>query len=920
MQRNKKTSSERHTRERDDVVHVHVLSHTHWDFEWYEVHEGFKMQLVHLMENLLHTLEEDPRFKFHFDGQVMPIMDYLEILRERDALDDAHTEKEAERRIRRLVTRGQLHIGPCWTTPETSLISLESLIRNINRGIRFSRRFGGASSVFYNADAFQYHSQVPQIILGAGLDSAYTWRAHKEGKPLRDLALWRGADQQTLLKYYPPRTYAQVWQLPVDPADALNTLRTEAECLKPFAATRHILITQGNDQFEAQAGVNETIRKVNQRIGKRYRVGQVTMQAFFDLIRRENASLSVLQGELTGNKWACTMSGQLSARMYLKQKNKKAELAIERFAEPFASFAWLSGDDYPSGLIERAWEFLMKQHFHHCNACAIDDVHREGEVRYNSAIELARDITDDSLQRIASRIDTSGFIREQESALVLFNPADVERSEVLKVQVDEESAIAGEVGKQQNRDAALPRSGEATNWVLRDEQGKEVPFQVLKNDEEGRQIALCCQGIPPLGYKTYRLSARDRPVRSPAGRIADRRRHVLENEFVRIEVHANGTLTLLDKRNGAVFKNQNLIEDTADHGDTYNYDPLKGDRPITTRRAEGRITLKENGPLLAAFEVHTELTLPEGLTSDRKKRQKRCGRLPIRFRFTLTKASPRVHITAHIENRAKDHRLRALFAGVRSNFVYVQTQGDVVKRRVREPVDYPASRKRDLSHRTSVGELPRERGPSPTQFQRNFVANHDGNKGLAILNKGLPEYEARGDGTVALTLLRSVGWLSQDDLATRRNLAGPKIRVPDAQCVGEHKFKYAILPIAGPWRSTTIYAEENRYNLPVKSLTIPWQKGIFPPSLRFLRIEPDELLVSAVKKAYSEDQLTVRIFNPSHKPVEGTLGILHEIEKAWLVDLNEENGKRLRVRKDGTLPIRVEPKKIVTLVLLLRKT
>ena len=679
------------------------------------------MQLVQLMDNLLDILDKDPTFKFHFDGQVMPIMDYFEILRERDALDDGQTEDEARRRITRLVKKGQLHIGPCWTTPETSLISIESLIRNINRGIRFSRRFGGESSVFYNADAFQYHSQVPQVIQGTGLKSAYTWRASEQGKPLRDLTLWKGADQTTVIKYYPPRTYAQVWRLPDYPGDAMRIIRGEAEYLKSFSATQHILITQGNDQFEAQSDVTKTIRKINELIGPTYEVGQVTMEEFFEIIQREDPSLSLRRGELTGNKWACTMSGQLSARMYLKQKNKKAELAIEKFAEPFASFDWLLGHDYPAGLIERAWEFLMKQHFHHCNACAIDDVHREGDVRYNNAIELARDITDDSLQRIASQIDTSKFVRVGESALVLFNPSDVERTQVVKVKVDTENLAEGDAEWQLDEDQPRSGLGKATRWILRDEEGSNIPFQVLRNDEEGCQIALCCHGLSPFGYKTYSLSSEGKGQVPVSGQIADPRKNVLENEFLKITVHRNGSLTLLDKRNGQVFKNLNRIEDTADHGDTYNYDPLKGDRPITPRAEKGKITLKENGPFLASYEVRTELALPEALTSDRKARMKRLVRVPVRFRFTLTKDSPRVHITTHIHNRAKDHRLRALFPGVRSDFVYVQTQADVVRRRIRDPMDYPESRKRDITHQTSVGELPRERGPSadavPAQFR-----------------------------------------------------------------------------------------------------------------------------------------------------------------------------------------------------------
>ena len=902
----------RPSRETKDVFHVHILSHTHWDFEWYEVHEGFKMQLVQLLDRLLDTLDKDPTFTFHFDGQVMPIMDYLEILRERDALDSGNTAERAARRISTFIKRGQLHIGPCWTTPETSLISNESLIRNINRGIRFSKKFGTPSPVFYNADAFQYHSQVPQIIKGTGLKWAFSWRGYRPDKPLQDLTLWRGADGSSLVKYTPSRTYAQVWQLPEDPVEALQIIQEEADLLKRFAVTHHLLVTQGNDQFEAQSDVNQTIKKIDSLLGPEYNVSQIRLRDFFRIIEKENPHLQTLAGELTGNKWACTMSGQLSARMYLKQKNKKAEIAVEKFAEPFATFAWLLGDDYPSGLIERAWEFLMKQHFHHCNACAIDEVHREGEVRYNNAIELARDITDNSLQNIASRIDTERFLDQGESALVLFNPSDLERTEVLKVKIDPEIGNRGEAEWQLDQAPGESSRRKTACWALRDEVGEEIPLQMLKNDEEGCQIAICCERIPPFGYKAFRLSTPAPTNLSRAGRIADEKKRILENELLRVKVHQNGSLTILDKRTGAEFRKQNILEDTADHGDTYNYDPLKGDKPITTKQAKGRITLKENGPLLAAYEVKTNLTLPEGLTPDRKARKKSRVRLPVRFRFTLTRNSPRVNVTAHIQNRAKDHRLRALFPAVRSDFVYVQTQGDVVKRRIRDPLDYPESRRRDIAHHTSVGELPKERGPSPTQFQRNFVALSDGKRGLAILNKGLPEYESRSDGTIVLTLLRSVGWLSQDDLTTRKRQAGPIIAVPDAQCIREHKFKYAILALAGPWTGTAMCLEENRYNIPIKCLRIPRQRGKLPACLRFLNIQPNCLLVSAVKKAYGEDSIILRLFNPTAGSLQGTVAMIPGIRHAWLTDLNEEKKQRIAVQKDGSITMQVRPKKIVT--------
>jgi len=897
----------------EDVLHIHVFSHTHWDFEWYEVQEGYKLQLVRLIEHLLDTLGKDPKFKFHMDGQVMPIIDYLEILEERDTLDNKNRVREAKRKISKFVKRGQLHIGPCWTTPETSLISCESLIRNINRGIRFSKKFGEVSNIFYNADAFQYHSQVPQIIEGTGLKSAYTWRAYKQGKALKDLSLWKGADKTIVIKYHPPRSYAQTWHLPKDPQDALNVIKGEAELLKYFAVTRHVLITQGNDQFEAQSDVNETINLVNEVIGKKFKVSQVTLNEFFEIAKKKMPKLDILQGELTGNKWACTMSGQLSARIYLKQKNKEAEIAIEKWAEPFATFSWLLGHGYPAGLMERAWEYLMKQHFHHCNACAIDEVHREGEVRYKNAIELASDIADEGLKNIASKIDTEGLINERDSALVIFNPSDVERTEVVRVEMNIRIPIKPDADWQlnENNDRLGPKI--ASDLVLKDEQGQSIPYQVLNKKEDTHEIAFWVQEIPPFGYKTYGLESSGDQAPSETGNIAHGEEYVLENEMLKIYINENASFTIHDKRNGEVFKNQNILEDSADHGDTYNYDPLKNDKLITTKGAKGKITLKHNGPFLATYEIKTELTLPQCLTDDRKARRKRLIRLPIFVHITLKKNSPLVYITTRIDNQIKDHRLRAIFTGVKCDFVYVQTQGDVVKRRINEYKAYPQSKKRNIAHHTSIGELPKEIGPSSTQFQRNFVGVNDGERGLIIFNKGLPEYEAKTDGTIALTLLRCVGWLSQDDLNAREKLAGPNILVPEAQCIGMHTFEYAILPQPGTWQATPIYREENKYSIPLKCLEIPWQKGELPPKLSFLRIKPDALMVSAIKKAYTDNNIIIRLFNPTKKSLKGTMEILHGINKAWVTDLNEDKKEKIPVRSDKSILLEVGPKKIMTI-------
>ncbi|HLT85722.1 MAG TPA: hypothetical protein VKZ83_15925, partial [Phototrophicaceae bacterium] len=56
-----------------------LVPHTHWDREWYEPHDVFRLRLVHVLDDVVARLETDPEFRFTLDGQTAAIEDYLEI-------------------------------------------------------------------------------------------------------------------------------------------------------------------------------------------------------------------------------------------------------------------------------------------------------------------------------------------------------------------------------------------------------------------------------------------------------------------------------------------------------------------------------------------------------------------------------------------------------------------------------------------------------------------------------------------------------------------------------------------------------------------------------------------------------------------------------------------------------------------------
>ena len=102
---------------------LHVISHTHWDREWYQTFQQFRLKLVQLVDNLLEILERDPDYKyFMLDGQTIVLDDYLEIRPEQEQILRAH------------IQSGRIVIGPWHILPDMFLVGPEAHIRNLLEG------------------------------------------------------------------------------------------------------------------------------------------------------------------------------------------------------------------------------------------------------------------------------------------------------------------------------------------------------------------------------------------------------------------------------------------------------------------------------------------------------------------------------------------------------------------------------------------------------------------------------------------------------------------------------------------------------------------------------------------------------------------------------------------------------------------
>ncbi|MFX1299977.1 MAG: glycosyl hydrolase-related protein, partial [Promethearchaeota archaeon] len=209
-----------------------------------------------------------------------------------------------------------------------------------------------------------------------------------------------------------------------------------------------------------------------------------------------------------------------------------------------------------------------------------------------------------------------------------------------------------------------------------------------------------------------------------------------------------------------------------------------------------------------------------------------------------------------------------------------------------------------------------------THAMQNFVDVSDGTQGLLVATRGLPEYEVLNDPsrTIALTLLRSVGWLSREDLTTRRGHAGPKLATPGAQCLGRHTFHYSINPHPNTWRDPKTQRLTRAFITPFKALQIKEQEmknQNLPLNHSFLSYDSANLILSCLKKAEDSETTILRFFEITGSPIKTTIQTSIPFKNIKTVNLAEypSNQQKINQRTANTFTTTVSPHQIYSLQL-----
>ena len=919
---------------------VHIVSHSHWDREWYKPYHQFRIDLIRIVQRILEALENDEDYRhFLLDGQSIVLEDYLDVV------------PEDETRLTKLVETNALSVGPWYILPDEFLVSAEATVRNLLFGHKVASRLGRVQKVGYMPDSFGHIAQMPQILMLAGIDSfvysrgngdeidrtghEFFWQA-PNGSRVLAINQCKGYDNAAglgLASYWEAHT-----QREIDIDLAVEKVRDLFAEMRKLSQGDIYLLNNGGDHIGPQREFGAILAALHKAFPNTSFV-HTGMQEYIDAVKAAGFVKNQHAGEMVQGRFHFILSGVWSARMYLKQLNDLAQTSLS-FAEPLAAYGrFCLGMLYPSGALESAWKLLLENHPHDsiCG-CSTDEVHREMVPRFEGVNQTCEQLLRHQMTHIVPTFARAAD-DDVETVICVANPLPRRRSAVVERLV-----------------VLQNRGPDVDGLVLSHEAGQVVPYEVVDKRHVRRfwgidyrtdlycedqkellstylnefgdgflvedpsnedhdcflTIQFLAEDLPAVGHVLYFLG--DKDVMHDAGteqktgqgsahgaarvvKTAD----TLENEFSVVRLHPNGTFDVTDKRTGHSYDGLNRLEDTEDVGDEYDYSPCSHSETITSADSNGTVSVAEDSVLRGRLQADFTIALPESISGSRTERSATKVDCAVRVWITLEQGSPVVDVELQINNCAKDHRLRAEFpTAIKTETVVSDGHFYVNHRAVEQPEGNNWLQK-----------------PSGTYPQQDFSLVQDGDRGLAVLNRGLPEIgaslDAIGNAKLSLTLLRSVGWLSRDDFVTRGcSNAGPSLFTPDAQCLGEGLFRYAVVTFAGDYLAAGIKDVCQAYKSRVLSIqgvadsSIAGGRGLFEHSSKYT-------CVSAIKRQQVRDTLIIRLYSLSGEPVEDSLTFDLEIAAAWKTDLLEERIEELAPSTKRELRVLLEPFEILTL-------
>ena len=881
---------------------IHVVPHSHWDREWYFTTSRSKVYLMKDLGDVLDTLESDPEFKyFMVDAQGSLLDDYIK------------WRPQDKERITKLVKMGKLVIGPWYTQTDQLVISGESIVRNMYYGMKRCESFGKYMNVGYVPDSFGQSGNMPQIYREFGIEDTLFWRGVSDDMVEHTDFNWKGDDGSVVFTTQIPFGYYIGGKIPEDPKE--NDEFWEKECLEKAggrSATRHIYFPNGFDQAPIRTNLPQLIKERNEKDPENEYVISC-IEDYIKDVKSEKPELEEVQGELVIAKHMRIHKSIFSSRSDLKVMNTQIQNYVTNVMEPLLTISYNLGNEYPHEAVAEIWKLLFENSAHDSiGSCISDTANEDVYVRYKQARDIAINLVELHSRLIATNVKNSA---DMTFTLINTLPQKREDTVIVKTYVPGgKFAIVDEKGN--NVDYTIIQSRDLTDYVL---------SQIITIDPSRKfyipdhvfevTMAIKANDVPALGYVQYSVDTEKDSHKEME------EKSVLENEYYTIEVEEDGSLTIVDKENNVTYKNQGILVENGDDGDSFNYSPPRKDLEVFSNESESSVKISGSDVYSQAV-IHFDMVVPENL--EERAEGKVSVTMPVDMTVALRKGSKVIDFNVKVDNKGLSHRLCVVFdSQIVSAFNYADQQFGLIKRPnyyEKEMKLYMESMNNRSEKKTGIQELANwandqsiwQEPPISIEPTQSYVSLTDGKTGVAVIPQGVREYEVLDDSKIRLTLFRTYGFMGKENLIYRPGRASGEriIETPAAQLLKQMEFNFGFTTYAGDINDADIDTLAKQYDTNMEVYTYAeFLNGRLIFSQREIEGKNDivhslfetegNLVVSAIKKAEEDDGYIIRLYNgKDHRNLDDKIKFNFDVKEAYYTNLREEKTEAIKVENN----------------------
>lgn len=384
-----------------------------------------------------------------------------------------------------------------------------------------------------------------------------------------------------------------------------------------------------------------------------------------------------------------------------------------------------------------------------------------------------------------------------------------------------------------------------------DEKGNPLSHQWTNGSSQtgSRKKLVVSTKVPPMGYRQIRLMD-GRRIRN--SRTVSASENTLENEFLRVGFSTDGALGLFDKEYGMeVFTGGHsgckaiVIDDPSD---TWSHN-VKSFSDEVGAFKNARIKILENGPLRSTIRVTTTYS-----TST------------LKIDWTLYSGSRYLEAKVNLDWHEQLKMLKFSFpVAMNSPVAVYETPYGTIERA------------------TNGDEDPGQRWIDVTGKRNNSTY------GLTVLNDAKYGYNVTGN-ELRISIVRSPVYAHHI----------PKVLDKTKEYIwmdqGIQTFRILLVPHKDTWKESNIVRIAEEFIAPLIPIYQGIHGGSMPKAGSFLAIEPENVIISAVKHSEEGDDIIIRCVECSGLTTTGRID-LHFINCTWTGTFHPYEIKTLRLER-----------------------